>query len=184
MVRDVRAAVHPARQDRRMADPNVLDDAAGWDVDRLGTRARRLGAAAGGRELGLQLFELEPGAATSPYHLHHGNEELLVVLEGRPSVRTPAGLRALEPGAVVAFPAGPEGAHRVVNRSDAPARVLLASTLRYPEVVEHPETGATFAMTAAAEGHVFPAGTDIPFTHAYVEGLRAGLDGDAAAAGS
>ena len=49
----------------------------------------RLGAAAGAQELGATLYELPPGTAVSPYHLHYGNEDLLIVLSGRPMVRTP-----------------------------------------------------------------------------------------------
>ena len=56
------------------------------------------------------------GGAISPYHAHHGNEELLLVVSGTPGLRTPDGVRTLEPGTVVAFPRGAAGAHRVFNR--------------------------------------------------------------------
>ena len=93
-------------------DPNVFSPE--WqDGTPPGVRGQMVGAAAGATELGATVYELEPGVAVSPYHLHHGNEELLVVLRGRVSLRTPDGDRELEPGAVVAFPRGPDGAHRV-----------------------------------------------------------------------
>src|SRR3954452_8351898 len=100
-----------------MADPNALHPE--WDAERADepfrVRVMRAGARAGARELGASLYEIDPGGAVSPYHLHHANEELLLGVAGRPLLRTPAGTRRLEPGAVVAFPPGPEGAHRISN---------------------------------------------------------------------
>ncbi len=124
------------------------------------------------RELGATLYEIDPGGAVSPYHVHHGNE-LLVVLSGTPQLRTPGGVRELEPGAVVSFPRGPEGAHRVSNASTEPARVLLVSTMHFPEVAEHLDTGAVLAMTGPEAGHVFPAGSDQPVMEMLVEGMEA-----------
>ena len=47
----------------------------------------------------------------------------------------------LERGEVVSFPRGEAGAHQVVNRSEAEARVLLVSEMNAPEVVVRPESG-------------------------------------------
>ena len=73
------------------------------------------------------------------YHAHHGSDELLLVLRGRPTLRTPAGERQLEEGEVVAFPAGPEGAHGFRNDTDEPVRYVVAGTRVSPEVVEYPD---------------------------------------------
>ena len=82
----------------------------------------------GARDLGCTLYELDPGAQAVPYHMHHGNEELLIVLDGALELRTPDGTREVGKGAVVAFPTGPDGAHRVRNTSGEPARYLVVST--------------------------------------------------------
>src|SRR3954469_10690096 len=100
----------------------------------------RLGRQAGAERLGASLFELEPGEAAFPYHFHFGNEELLLVVAGRPSLRTPDGWRELSEGEVVAFRVGDEGAHQVVNRSDAPVRILMISEMVSPEVVVMPDS--------------------------------------------
>ena len=63
----------------------------------------------------------------------------MVVLRGRPTLRTAGATRRLEEGDVVHFPTGPEGAHGVSNETDQPVRLLLASTLRSPEVAEYPD---------------------------------------------
>jgi uncharacterized cupin superfamily protein len=116
-----------------------------WDVERDEPPYRwqrsRLGRQAGARKLGASLFELAPGAETFPLHIHHANEELLVVVDGRPTLRTLDGTRTLESGEVVAFPAGREGAHHLRNDGREPARVLLVSTMHAPDVNEFPDTG-------------------------------------------
>jgi uncharacterized cupin superfamily protein len=74
-----------------------------------------------------------------PFHFHHASEELLVVLSGRPTLRTGDGSRQLENGEVVHFPTGPHGAHALSNETDEPVRYLMASTLHSPEVAEYPD---------------------------------------------
>ncbi|HEY1597702.1 MAG TPA: cupin domain-containing protein [Thermoleophilaceae bacterium] len=116
--------------------PNVFEPE--WDVERdeppFVWKRSRLGRQAGARDLGASLFEVPPGAATFPLHAHFANEELLVVLAGRPTLRTPESRRELAPGDVVAFPAGESGAHRLDNHADEPARILIVSTMRAPEI--------------------------------------------------
>jgi uncharacterized cupin superfamily protein len=116
-----------------------------WDAERdeppFRWRRSRIGRQAGARQLGASLFELEPGAATFPLHIHYANEELLVVVAGRPTLETLSGSRALSPGEVVSLPAGRSGAHRVRNDSGEIARVLIVSTMHAPDINEFPETG-------------------------------------------
>src|SRR4051812_5570942 len=61
-------------------------------------RTARVGATAGAKQLGATLYEIDPGQNGSPFHLHHGNEEMIIVLSGSPTLRTIDGVRALEPG--------------------------------------------------------------------------------------
>lgn len=115
-----------------------------WDADRDAPPFRwqraRLAAQAGARDLGASLFDVPPGAATFPLHAHYNNEELLIVVAGRPTLSTVEGERELAPGEVVSFRPGREGAHRLDNRTDEPVRVLLISTMRAPEINEMLET--------------------------------------------
>jgi uncharacterized cupin superfamily protein len=99
-----------------------------------------------GGMLGASVYELPPGGY-SVYHFHHGSEELLVVLRGRPTLRTPAGERELGEGDVVHFPAGPDGAHGLKNDTTEPVRYLMAGTRPSPEVVEYPDRGQVTAQS-------------------------------------
>lgn len=161
--------------------PKANIDDPDWDFDLpapRAVRAARVGAHSGARDLGATLYEIAPGGAVSPYHVHHANEELLVVIEGRPWLRTPEGVTTLDPGAVVAFPPGPDGAHQISNAGPEPARVLVCSTMRMPEVAEYPDTGTWLAMTGAAEGKVFPAGSDVSIADAMQSAMEAGAAHD------
>jgi len=116
-----------------------------WDGDQdvgpFSWRRAMLGAQAGSERLGASLYELAPGGASFPLHAHHANEEMVVVISGRPTLRTLDGERELSPGEVVACLTGRRGAHRLDNRTDEPARVLVISTKVAPEVVEYPDSG-------------------------------------------
>ena len=100
----------------------------------------RFGASIGATMVGGSLYELPPGQSNCPYHYEYGNEEWLVVLEGKLIVRHPGGEEELEPGDVVCFPVGPDGAHRLTNRTDASVRVLMLSTMIEPSVAVYPDS--------------------------------------------
>ena len=119
-----------------------------------GFRARRarLSRQAGSERLGLSLWELPPGEAAYPYHFHLTEEELLVVLDGTPSLRTPSGWRELAAGEIVAFPRGETGAHQLLNRGERTVRFLSFSTSGEPDVVLYPDSGKLGAFERLAQG--------------------------------
>lgn len=87
-------------------DSNVFETTA-WERDIGAARGTRVGAAAGAHELGCTLYELDPGGQASPYHMHHANEELLLVLDGVLELRTPEGTRESSGERSSPFPPGP-----------------------------------------------------------------------------
>jgi uncharacterized cupin superfamily protein len=103
-------------------------------------RRRRVGEQLGGELLGGTIYELPPGKKSFPFHWHHGIEELMVVLEGEPTLRTPDGEQPLKRGDAVSFLRGEAGAHLVRNESDAPARYLMLSTVVDYEVAHYPDS--------------------------------------------
>jgi uncharacterized cupin superfamily protein len=100
----------------------------------------RFGPEIGAARLGGSVYEIPPGQSICPYHYEYGDEEWLIVLEGRPVARDPDGEEQLEPGDAVCFPAGPEGAHKVTNAGGDPVRVLMISTMRLPSVAVYPDS--------------------------------------------
>ena len=122
---------------------NVLEPDFDATTDRPGFeyRAVKIARQAGSERLGATLYELPPGESISPYHAHLANEELAIVLAGRPSLRTAAGWRELETGEAVGFPVGVEFAHQIANFGTEPARVLMISEMNAPEVAVYPDSG-------------------------------------------
>lgn len=125
--------------------PNVFADM--FSLERGDLRAEPVARQAGAEQLGGTLYELAPGATGTPLHVHHGMEELLVVIAGSPTLRTLEGESELAPGDVVAFPRGRRGAHTLENRSESAARYLMLSTKVMPEIVEYPELGTVRVLT-------------------------------------
>jgi uncharacterized cupin superfamily protein len=90
------------------------------DPPRFRSSVWRLGRLVGARATGTSLYEIPPGTALCPYHYEVAEEEWLLVLDGRPTLRTPDTTERLEPMDIAFFARGPAGAHQVVNESDQP----------------------------------------------------------------
>jgi uncharacterized cupin superfamily protein len=111
----------------------------------------QLGPPLGAELIGGSVYEIAPGKKLWPYHLHHANEEWLVVVRGRPTLRTPEGERELVEGDVACFPRGATGAHQVRNMTEEPVRILMISTLIVPEILEYPDSGKLDTLSAKGE---------------------------------
>jgi uncharacterized cupin superfamily protein len=114
----------------------------------------RFGPLVGASQLGTTVYELPPGQAICPYHYEYGEEEWLLVLEGRPTVRHPEGSDVLEPWDVVCFPSGPQGAHAVRNETDERVRVLMYSTVNHPAATVYPDSDKIGVWTGNPDDNV------------------------------
>lgn len=99
-----------------------------------------------GSDIGASLYVLKPGATTGNYHFHHGIEEILILIEGCPTLRTPEGKRVLESGEVVHFKKGDVGAHQVINDTEEIVRLVMVSNQASPDAVEYPDQGMLTVM--------------------------------------
>lgn len=108
------------------------------DVIADGIRAVRVAERAGAEQLGASVYELQPGDEM-PFHYHVQREELLIVLEGRLSLRSAEGWEQLPEGEVVAFPRGERGAHGYRNDGADPVRVLMISEMNAPNISVYPD---------------------------------------------
>jgi uncharacterized cupin superfamily protein len=139
---------------------NVFGDE--WDVEQaepgFSWKRMQLGVRLGAEKLGASLFELPPRERSFPYHLHHANEELLLVLDGVVTVRREDGEEEMRRGDTALFATGPSGAHQIINRSDHAARFLVVSTMIEPEIVEYPDSNKVGLMAGAPPGRGDEAG--------------------------
>jgi uncharacterized cupin superfamily protein len=104
-----------------------------------GLQAVRVAERAGGERLGASVYHLRPGEEMV-FHYHVQREELLIVLEGRLSLRSAAGWEELPEGEVVAFPRGERGAHGYRNEGQGPVRVLVISEMEGPNISVYPDS--------------------------------------------
>jgi len=136
---------------------NLFRVEAGYDEgDPEGYNAgcKRLSPELGASMLGGTVYELPPEQSICPYHYEYGNEEWLIVLAGRPLLRQPEGEDELEPGDVVCFPVGPEGAHKLTNRTDEPVRLLMLSTKIEPSAAVYPDSDKIGVWVGDKRDHI------------------------------
>ncbi len=110
-----------------------------------------IGGLIGARDLGYQLFRLEPGEFNCPFHFHHFDEEMAYVMEGECVMRTDRGEFTIREGDFIAFRAGPRGVHKFVNRSAARC-VLFVLGEQHPHLIcEYPDSEkiATYVVNGA-----------------------------------
>ena len=62
----------------------------------------------------------------------------------------------------------------MTNPGDEPVRVLLVSTMNFPDIAEYPDTGTVLAMTAPGAGKAFPADGERPVFELYREAMERG----------
>jgi uncharacterized cupin superfamily protein len=130
--------------------------------DGFGASEADIGPAIGGEHLAGSVIEIPSGQRAWPYHWEAAQEEWLMVLSGAPTVRTPEGEEVLAPGDVVCFPAGPQGAHQVLNASDEPCRIVMLSDRAPVNVVVYPDSGKVGVRTPWL-GSNFPEGAAVEY---------------------
>lgn len=145
-----------------LATPEFTYDAE--DPEGFRSGFARIGPKLGAAETGITVYELPPGQAICPYHYEHSEEEWLLVLDGRPTLRTPEGEEELSPWDVRCFPRGPEGAHGVHNATEESVRVLMFSTVRWPAVSVYPDSDKIGVYTRdGADNVIVPRSADVPY---------------------
>src|SRR5262245_1322163 len=123
-----------------------------------------VGAALGSSGYLMYVYDVEPGRSSSPYHYEY-DEEWLLVVSGEIVVRRPEGEQTLRAGDLVCFAAGPARAHKVMNRSDAPARTLLFSSARTPAVSVYPDSDKVGVWAGGEDDLVFLRDSAVPWSH-------------------
>ena len=85
---------------------------------------------------------LGAGRRNGARHWHEVEDEFVYVLGGEATLLDDNGAHVLAAGGFAAFPAGVANAHHFVNRSTAPATLLVVGSRRPGEdVVHYPDDG-------------------------------------------
>lgn len=93
------------------------------------------------QQMGASFDIVAPGQQSCPYHYHHAEEEMFIVIQGQGTLRVAGELVPIQAGDVISIPAGPEYPHHIINTSDAPLHYLSISTQKEPEICVYPDSG-------------------------------------------
>jgi uncharacterized cupin superfamily protein len=97
-----------------------------------GRSRQALGDAGGITQFGVNLVELQPGAASSQRHWHSHEDEFVMVVSGELTLVTDEGETLMRAGDCAAFPAGRPNGHQLVNRGWGTGLFLVVGS-RIPE---------------------------------------------------
>jgi uncharacterized cupin superfamily protein len=105
------------------------------------TLTPRLTKIADAKQLIFDVRQLNPGKYSFPYHFHRNSEEMMYVISGEMTVRSPNGLEILGPGQMVFFELGETSAHQFYNHSDTLCLYLDIRSNMGIDVTEYPDSG-------------------------------------------
>jgi len=121
-----------------------LDDVEFDDVEENGiytSKRGSIGRLIGAKKLGYNLTVVPPGKVQCPFHCHHGEEEMFLVIEGEGELRFGDQRYPIRAHDVIACPqGGPEVAHQIINTGTTTLRYLALSTLAELDASEYPDS--------------------------------------------
>ena len=126
----------------------------------------RLGKELGAKQTGTSVYELPPGQALCPYHYEYGEEEWLLVLDGRPTLRDPEGsstARAVRPGVL---PEGPRRRPQGPQRHRRPRARPHVLERRPPAATVYPDSDKVGVWTGdKAEDVMVVRSSNVEYFH-------------------
>jgi uncharacterized cupin superfamily protein len=102
----------------------------------------RIGPKIGVKDLGISYSEVPPGKSGCPFHNHHVEDEMFIILEGEGVYRFGDQTYPIRAGSVLGAPAGGrETAHQIINTGTTTLRYYGISTMSLADVCEYPDSG-------------------------------------------
>ena len=133
-----------------------LDEVVFDDVEENGRYTSSRGQISdhiGAKNLGYNLTVLPPGKVQCPFHNHHGEEEMFLILEGERELPFGDQRSPIRKHDVIACPpGGPEVAHQILNTGMTTMRYLALSTLVEVEACEYPDSQKVLVVSGR-RGH-------------------------------
>ena len=124
----------------------------------------RIGPKIGVRDLGISYSEVPPGKSACPFHNHHVEDEMFIILEGEGTYRFGDQTYPIKAGCVLGAPAGGrDTAHQIINTGTVPLRYYGISTMSIADVCEYPDSG---------KFGVFSRSTRNPYDHSTIRHLQ------------
>jgi len=125
-----------------------------------GRSRQALGDAGGITQFGVNLTELQPGAASSQRHWHTHEDEFVMVVSGELTLVTDEGETLMRAGDCAAFPAGRPNGHQLVNRGWGTALFLAVGSRIKEDKATYPDIDLLF--DGATDRYTHRDGTPYP----------------------
>jgi len=110
----------------------------------------------GANKLGYSIMVLEPGFKACPFHNHHINEEMFLVLSGSGTLRFGSKTYDIVKDDIIACPpGGSELAHQIINTGTSPLKVLCVSTNEQVEICEYPDSNKALSVVGTQGNRSF-----------------------------
>lgn len=115
------------------------------------------------RSTQVSVYEVPPGKSAYPYHYHLQDEETFYILSGEGLLRTSEGERIVRGGALLFFPAGPEGAHKLTNISQTETlRYIDFDVVHQLDAAVYPDSGK-IGIWGMDTNKIYPADADVDY---------------------
>ena len=119
-----------------------------------GAQSARLARGTAAQKMGASIDIVPPGKRSCPYHFHHAEEEMFIVLEGEGTLRVAGEMLPIRSGDTIFIPPGPEYPHQLINTSDKPLKYLSLSINADVEICEYPDSNKYLAFSST-QGPLF-----------------------------
>ena len=96
---------------------------------------------ANAKNLMFDIRKLPPGEYSFPYHFHRNAEEVMLVISGSMTLRSPQGFQIVNEREVLFFETGEGGAHQFFNHTADPCTYFDVKSFCGMDVVVYPDSG-------------------------------------------
>ena len=110
----------------------------------------------------VSIYEVPPGKAAYPYHYHLKDEETFYILRGEGLLRTPEGEQPVRAGDLIFFPAGSEGAHKLVNTGTETLTYIDFDVTHDLDAAVYPDSGK-IGLWGKGVNRVYPMNADVDY---------------------
>lgn len=132
-----------------------------WSVgEKYMGKTAEIAAQMDNNKLGFHIEILPPGKFSCPYHFHHSEEELFLVLSGKAMLRQNNQYKEISNGELIYFSTGAEGAHQFYNHAKEDFKFLAISTLDNKDIAEYPDSNKIFIRKSKK---MFQNHTSVPY---------------------
>ena len=125
----------------RSKDLKFKEDKSSIENFKIQTAFPRLSELVNSEHLIFDIRLLNPDQFSFPYHFHRQAEELMFVISGSLTMRSPEGFQILNQGDTIFFEMGDTGSHQLYNHTQSACTYLDIKTIKDNDICEYPDSG-------------------------------------------